>query len=106
MVVALYGFDGMAGRFGMTLGQAKDYFLAKAKEMGLEPIKVKESEDKVYISFYHPAMQKPAGWRMPWDQLRNLAYEFQVPFDYDADPPWDYTLRVEKTPPEGEYVAV
>lgn len=102
MVVALYG-DGIAGRFGMTLPQAKEAFLAKVKELGLEPVSIREVENDVTISFYNPRRRTGPP---PWGKLRKLANEFSVRYDYDGDPPWEYNLTVEESPPEGQYKPV
>ncbi len=108
MVVVLEANDDKAGRFGMTLAQAKDYFLAKAKNHGLTPCNIKENKNSIFISFYHPMMNKPEGWKMPWKALWVLAHDFGAKSE-GGDPPWDYLLKIETPlpdPPEGKYMTM
>jgi hypothetical protein len=107
-MVVLRANGANVGLFGMTLDEAKSYFLVRAKKYGLEPIRVKETADSVIVSFYHPSMEKPAGWKMPWKSLRSLARDFGAFDESEDDPPWDYSLSEKPLPipPEGKYITM
>ncbi len=54
MIVELHADDQLQGRFTMNLEEAKEYFLEKAKELGLSPEKETFKEGKYFFSFYSP----------------------------------------------------
>jgi hypothetical protein len=109
MIIALYvpaveQGNIMVGRFNMTLENAKEYLLKKAKEIGLTPYRTSIKEHSCLVDFY--PWERPNGERPPWEKFRKLAEEFSVSYDTDGDPPWEYTLVVEVPPKEGEYEPV
>ena len=104
--------DMLHGKFGMNLEQAKNHLLAKAKEIGLEPTSESTSKNgkSLNVCFYEMFRSKnkdknPAGGP-PWLKLHKLAQAYGVNYDTGGDPPWSYTLKVEETPPEGQYITV
>ena len=80
------------GKYGMTLQEAKEAFLATATKHGLDPKKVKESPTEIMVEF---------GWND--DGIQDLLHDVADVDDLHGDPPAVYTLKAEDVP-EGEYV--
>lgn len=97
------GTEVSAGKFGMTLDEASDAMLLKAKEMGLEGSARKNKKGTEIDLDFSP---KKKGEKWPWRKLRDFADEWGVPYDGDGDPPWTYTVANDPQPDPGKYMTI